>query len=166
MTDPYRPEGSDQPWQRNGGNEPSSFGNPPHVDPAYAGQLPSYPAGYPPREPNPTTQLPRQHWDSSSPPPGGPSGGGGVVVGVRLGIGVLGAVGSGETGVTVAEFCPEPLAITSAITMPTTSSTAAPATSHSQFGNRGGSGGPPSPPGGAPPPAPPECAGSQCCRGS
>jgi len=76
MTDPYGPTGSDQPWQRNGGNEPSSFGNPPHVDPAYAGQLPSYPEGYPPQPPNPTAPLPRQHWEPSPPPPGGPSGGG------------------------------------------------------------------------------------------
>lgn len=73
MTDPYRPEGSDKPWQRSGATEPSTFGSPPHVDPAYAGQLPSYPAGYPPQTPNPTTQLPRQHWD---PHPGAPSGGG------------------------------------------------------------------------------------------
>jgi hypothetical protein len=36
MTDPYRPEGSDQPWQRNGASEPSTFGFPQHVDPAYA----------------------------------------------------------------------------------------------------------------------------------
>lgn len=73
MTDPYRPEGSDKPWQRSGATEPSTFGSPPHVDPAYAGQLPSYPAGYPPQTPNPTAQLPRQHWD---PHPGAPSGGG------------------------------------------------------------------------------------------
>lgn len=78
MTDPYRPEGSDQPWQqRNGMTEPSTFGVPPHVDPAYAGQLPTYPAGYPPRPPEPTAQLPRQHWDPPQPPSGGgPPGGG------------------------------------------------------------------------------------------
>jgi hypothetical protein len=75
MTDPYRPEGSDQPWQRNGASEPSTFGFPPHVDPAYAGQLPSYPAGHPPQSPNPTAQLPRQHWAPRQPPPGGPAGG-------------------------------------------------------------------------------------------
>lgn len=72
MTD--RPESSDQPWQRSGATEPSTFGFPPHIDPAYAGQLPSYPAGYPPQAANPTAQLPRQHWESV--PPDGPSGGG------------------------------------------------------------------------------------------
>src|SRR5690625_437625 len=89
--------------------------------------------------------------------------GGVVMVGGRLGIGVLGAVGSGETGVTVAELRPEPLVITRAITMPTTSSTAAPATSHSQLGNRGGSGGGSSPD--DPPPGGGE-GGCQSCLGS
>lgn len=69
MTDPYRPEGSEHA----GGTEPSTFGFPPHVDPAYAGQLPPYPTGYPPQAPDPTTQLPRQHWEPSQPPPGGPT---------------------------------------------------------------------------------------------
>ncbi|CAJ1495720.1 MmpS family transport accessory protein [[Mycobacterium] kokjensenii] len=73
MTDPYRPEGSDQPWQN---SEPPTVGFPPYVDPAYAGQLPTYPPGYPPQAPNPTQQLPRQHWEPPPPPPDGPVGGG------------------------------------------------------------------------------------------
>ncbi|MCV7383171.1 hypothetical protein H7K14_04930 [Mycolicibacter longobardus] len=76
MTDPYRPEGSDQPWQSGGTTEPSTFGSPPYVDPAYAGQLPTYPPGYPPQSPNPTAQLPRQQWEPPQPPPGGSVGGG------------------------------------------------------------------------------------------
>ncbi|WP_067974771.1 MmpS family transport accessory protein [Mycolicibacter icosiumassiliensis] len=72
MTDPYRPEGSNQPWQRGGTSEPPTYGQPPYVDPAYAGQLPTYPPGYPPQAPHPTEQLPRQHWEPSQPPPGGP----------------------------------------------------------------------------------------------
>ncbi|MEO6794339.1 MAG: MmpS family transport accessory protein [Mycobacterium sp.] len=75
MTDPHRPEGSDQPWQDNGMTEPSTFSIPPQVDPAYAGQVPRYPAGYPPT-PNPTTQLPRQHWEPTQSPAGGPAGDG------------------------------------------------------------------------------------------
>lgn len=75
MTDPYRPEGSDRPWQHTGATEPSTYGSPPQVDPAYAGQLPTYPAGYPPRASDPTAELPRQHWDPPPPPPDGPSGG-------------------------------------------------------------------------------------------
>lgn len=71
MTDPYRPEGSSQPWQGSGATDPSTVGVPPHVDPAYAGQLPSYPSGY---QSNPTTQMPRQSWDA--PPPDGPAPGG------------------------------------------------------------------------------------------
>lgn len=76
MTDPYRPEGSNQSWQRGGVSEPPTSGYPPYVDPAYAGQLPSYPSGYPPQAPHPTEQLPRQHWEASQPPEGGPVGGG------------------------------------------------------------------------------------------
>ncbi len=76
MTDPYRPEGSDRPWQRDGVTEPSTYDVPPHIDPAYAGQLPTYPSGYPPQNPNPTAQLPRQDWEPPQPPPGGPTGGG------------------------------------------------------------------------------------------
>lgn len=75
MTDPYRPEGSDQPWQRGGASEPTS-GYPPYIDPAYAGQLPTYPPGYPPQAPHPTEQLPRQPWEPPPSPPGGPVGGG------------------------------------------------------------------------------------------
>lgn len=76
MTDPYRPEGSNQPWQRGGSAEPPTYGVPPYVDPAYAGQLPTYPPGYPPQAPHPTEQLPRQPWEGYPPPPGGPAGGG------------------------------------------------------------------------------------------
>lgn len=76
MSDPYRPESSDQPWQSGGASEPPTFGYPPHVDPAYAGQLPMYPPGYPPQATNPTEQLPRQDWDSRQRPPGQPAGGG------------------------------------------------------------------------------------------
>ncbi|BBZ22437.1 MmpS family transport accessory protein [Mycolicibacter hiberniae] len=88
MTDPNRPEGSNQPWQGGGGSEPPTYGFPPYVDPAYAGQLPMYP----PQAPQPTEQLPRQHWEApppgghweapppgghwEAPPPGGPAGGG------------------------------------------------------------------------------------------
>ena len=75
MTDPYRPGGSDQPWQRSGDTEPSTYDGPPHVDPAYAGQLPTYPSGYPPQPTNPTARLPRQDWQPPSPPPGGGSSG-------------------------------------------------------------------------------------------
>lgn len=76
MTDPYRPVGSDRPWQGYGANEPPTTGIPPQVDPAYAGQVPMYPAGYPPPGPHPTAQPPRQHWDPVQPPIGGPAGGG------------------------------------------------------------------------------------------
>ncbi|UVO12250.1 MmpS family protein [Mycobacterium sp. SVM_VP21] len=77
MSDSYRPEGSHQPWQRGGASEPPTSGYPPYVDPAYAGQLPTYPPGYPPQAPHPTEQLPRQHWEAApQPPPGGPVGGG------------------------------------------------------------------------------------------
>ena len=72
MTDPYRPEGSNQPWQRGGTSEPPTYGQPPYVDPAYAGQLPTYPPGYPPQAPHPTEQLPRLHCEPSQPPPGAP----------------------------------------------------------------------------------------------
>lgn len=80
MTDPYRPEGSGQPWQGygpyegpyDGSYQPPTTGIPPHVDPAYAGQVPTYPAGYPPQGPQPTAQLPRQQWDPAQPPPGYP----------------------------------------------------------------------------------------------
>ncbi|WP_409428857.1 MmpS family transport accessory protein [Mycobacterium sp. SMC-11] len=75
MTDPYRPEGTNQPWQRGGASEPPTSGYPPYVDPAYAGQLPSYPSGYPPQAPHPTEQLPRQHWEASQPAQGGGEGG-------------------------------------------------------------------------------------------
>ncbi|MEB3023930.1 MmpS family transport accessory protein [[Mycobacterium] crassicus] len=82
MTDPYRPEGSDRPWQGyrtpEGPYEPPTTGIPPQVDPAYAGQVPMYPAGYPPQVPHPTAELPRQYWDSAQPPAGGPPTGGPV----------------------------------------------------------------------------------------
>ncbi|MGV0624611.1 MmpS family transport accessory protein [Mycolicibacter minnesotensis] len=75
MSDPYRPEGSEQPWQNGGASAPPPYGYPPQADPAYAGQLPIYPPGYPPQQPsNPTTQLPRQPWDGPPPPPTGPPG--------------------------------------------------------------------------------------------
>jgi hypothetical protein len=131
MTDPYRPEGSDQPWQHNGVSEPPTVGIPPHVDPAYAGQLPTYPPGYPPQSPNPTAQLPRQHWEPPPPPPGGPSAGGGeggppepprfpnwlwlvagaaVLLVVGMVIALVIANGSGQNSATVTPVSPLPTA--------------------------------------------------------
>lgn len=79
---------------------------------------------------------------------GGEGVGDGVVLGVCRGYcgrGLSGAVGSVDTGGMRAELRCEPLAMTSAMTMLTTSSTAAAAASQSHFGNCGRSGGPPGP---------------------
>lgn len=58
MSDPHRHGGSDPAWRGAGPSEPSTVGYPPYVDPAYAGQLPNYPSGYPP---------PQQHWGPGRP---------------------------------------------------------------------------------------------------
>jgi hypothetical protein len=63
---------------------------------------------------------------------------------------MLGIVGDGDRE-TVLDFFVDPLAITSVMTNPTTSSTVTPAKIHSHPGGRGGSGGPPSPPSDGPP---------------
>ncbi len=67
MTDPHRPEGFDPTRYQAGSTEPSTVGYPPYVDPAYAGQLPAYGAGYPP----PDTPASPGYWASGQPPPGG-----------------------------------------------------------------------------------------------
>lgn len=79
-------------------------------------------------------------------------GGEGVGDGVTLGVcggycgrGLSGAVGSVDTGGMRAELRREPLAMASAMTMLTTSSTAAAAANQSHFGNCGPSGGRPGP---------------------
>lgn len=78
MTDPYRPNGFDP--ARSGAAEPSEasrVGYPRYVDPAYAGQLPSYGAGYPtPGSTAPTAQSAQRYWMPGQPTPGGPAGGG------------------------------------------------------------------------------------------
>jgi hypothetical protein len=64
--------------------------------------------------------------------------------GIRDGGVMLGIVGGGDCE-TVVGFFADSLTITSAMTNPMTSSTVAPAKSHSHVGGRGGSGGPFSP---------------------
>lgn len=73
MTDPHRPDGSDSSWRGAGSADPSTGGYPSSPDPAYAGQLPNYPAGYPP--PTGQNPPPQQHWGPGQPPGQPPSGG-------------------------------------------------------------------------------------------
>lgn len=155
MTDPYRPEDSDRPWQRSGATEPSTFGFPPHVDPAYAGQLPSYPAGYPPQAADPTAQLPRQHWEPahSGGAGGGPGGGapprgeggppepprfpnwlwlvagGAVLLVVGMVIALVIANGSGRNSATVTPVSPLPTAPSTPIPKRTPTTTPPPRSS-------------------------------------
>lgn len=78
MNDPRRPVGFDPTRQAAGPMEPAPVSYPPYVDPAYAGQLPTYGARYLPqhtqRTQNPTTPLSQQHWAPGQPPPGQPPG--------------------------------------------------------------------------------------------
>ncbi|MBS9533460.1 hypothetical protein KIH27_07630 [Mycobacterium sp. M1] len=67
MTDPHRPGDPVSPWQNTGATDPSTIGYPVSGDPAYAGQLPTYPSGYPP--PNPTAPIPSSPWSTGQPPP-------------------------------------------------------------------------------------------------
>ncbi|MEO8815258.1 MAG: MmpS family transport accessory protein [Mycobacterium sp.] len=73
MTDPHRPDGYNSTWRGTGSVDPSNVGDRSSPDPAYAGQLPTYPAGNPP----PTVQSPaaQQHWRPVQPPGQPPSGG-------------------------------------------------------------------------------------------
>ena len=79
MTDPHRPEAIDPTRYSTGPSEPSDgfrAGYPPYVDPAYAGQLPTYGAGYPPPgNSNAAPQTSQQNWAPGQPPPAQPPAG-------------------------------------------------------------------------------------------
>lgn len=71
MSDPHRPEGFDPTrYYGAGPTEPGTVGYPPYVDPAYAGQLPTYGTGYLPPTPNQPTQSTQRYWAAGQPPPG------------------------------------------------------------------------------------------------
>ncbi len=70
-----RPEGVEPTKYGAEATEPAVASYPPSVDPAYAGQVPTYGVGYPPNGPNPTAQSPQRYWTSAQPPGQPPSGG-------------------------------------------------------------------------------------------
>lgn len=71
MSDPHRPQGFDPTRYGAGSPDPSTVGYPPYVDPAYAGQLPTYGVGQPAAAPNGSTQAQQRYWAPGQPPSGG-----------------------------------------------------------------------------------------------
>lgn len=137
MSDPHRYEGPDAAWRRAGPTEPSTAGYPPYVDPAYAGQLPNYPSGYPP--------PPQQQWGAGRPPGSDEHGSGGppepprfprwlwlvagaavlLVVGLVIALAI--ANDTSKKSATVSPVSPiSPLPSTSSLTPPTRTPTTTP----------------------------------------